>query len=124
MSNRIGLAVLLILWSTVAGARHSSGILDPRRATPGIEIELVPSVPDSNADQAKYRLRTRGLPRGVTFEIWTKDFGQQFVTVLSGFRLNEADDPVSTDDNGRSRKLADVVLDPEGAYYEDSASNG
>src|SRR4030088_2592608 len=107
---RIGLAALLLLWSAAAAARHGSGVLDRRRATPGIRLELV-ELPSSSGT-AKYRLRAEGVPRGTTFDVWTKDFGQQFTEAFSGFRMDEAGVLVSIDGSGRSRRLEDIALDP------------
>lgn len=106
------MAAFLLLWSAAVAARHSSGIIDPRRATPGIRIELVELRPGANPGAKTYRLRTEGVPRDVTFEVWTKDFGQQFTQAFSGFRMDEAGGLVSVDDSGRSRRIEDIVLDP------------
>lgn len=112
MAWRIGWVVLLSLWSAVVLARHGSASLDPSRATPGIRLELVelPSIVSSGAK--KYRLRVEGLPRDVTYDIWTRDFGQQFKQVLSGFRLNRAGDLMSTDDSGQTQRFGEITFDP------------
>lgn len=112
MSWRITLFALIAVWSALVAARHGSTSLDPTRATPGIRLELVemPSVAPSGAK--KYRLRVEGLPRDATYDVWTRDFGQQFRQVLSGFRLNKAGDLVSTDGPGQTQRFADITLDP------------
>jgi len=112
MTWRVGLVALLVLWSAAVAARHSSGVVDPRRATPGILLELVELPSGASPGAKQYRLRAEGVPRGVTFEVWTKDFGQPFKESFSGFRLNEAGDLVSTDGPGRPRRLADITLEP------------
>jgi hypothetical protein len=110
MDWRTGLVALLLLWSAVAAARHGSGVLEPRRATPGIRLELVelPSSPGTT----KYRMRAQGVPRDVTFDVWTKDFGQPFVETLAGFRMDDTGMLASVDASRRPRRLEDVVLDP------------
>ncbi len=110
MAWRIGLAAFLLLWSAAAAARHGSGVLEPRRATPGIRLELVelPSSPGTT----KYRLRAEGVPRGVTFGIWTKDFGQPFTEVFSGFRIDEVGVLASVDTFGRAGRLEAIAFDP------------
>src|SRR6266849_740732 len=110
MDWRIGLVALLLLWSAAAAARHGSGVLEPRRATPGIRLELL-ELPSSQG-AAKYRLRVEGAPRGVMFDVWTKDFGQPFAEVFSGFRMDETGALVSVDGSGRPRRLEDIALDP------------
>ena len=112
MNWRIGLATLLLLWSAAVAARHGSGVLDPRRATPGIRLELVELPSSAAAGTTKYRLRAQGVPRGVTFGVWTKDFGQQFTQEFSGIRIDEAGALVSDDGSGQARRLEDIELDP------------
>lgn len=104
--------LLLLLWSTAVAARHGSASLDPSRATPGIRLELVelPSLAPRGAK--KYSLRVEGLPRDVTYDIWTRDHGQQFKQVLSGFRSNRKGDLVSTDDSGRTQRFEEITLEP------------
>ena len=112
MNWRIGLAAFLLLWSAAVFARHSSGLLDPRGATPGIHLELVELPSSSAKGNAKYRLRAEGVPHGVTFGVWTKDFAQQFAQVFSGIRMDEAGVLVSVDRAGQVRRLEDIALDP------------
>jgi hypothetical protein len=112
MAWRIGLVALLLVWSAAVAARHGSGILEPRRATPGIRIDLVELPAIASPGTTKYRLRAEGVPRGVTFAVWTKDFGQQFTEVFSGFRMDEAGMLVSVDGSGRPKRIEDIALDP------------
>jgi hypothetical protein len=112
MKWQIGLAALLLLWSGAAAARHGSGFLEPRRATPGIQLELIEESPEAPGGVRKYRLRAEGVPRDLKFGIWTKDFGQQFTEAYSGFQVDAAGELVSVDDTGQSRRLRDVSLDP------------
>ncbi len=111
------LVALLVLWSASATGRHGSGVLDPRRATPGIRLELVELPSNATAGGTKFHLQVAGVPRGVSFGVWTKDFGQPFTEMLSGFRMNEAGALVSTDDSGKLRRLEDIVFDP-GPYHK------
>ena len=112
MRWRLSLVAFLILWSAAVAARHGSGILDPRRATPGIRIELEELPQGASRGTKKYRLRAEGVPRDVVYEVWTKDFGQQFARAFSGFRLDETGELVTADDPAKPRRLGDIVLDP------------
>jgi hypothetical protein len=112
MNWRIGLATLLLLWVASANARHGSGFLEPRRATPGIKLELVELPPSRPSGTKKYFLRVEGAPRGVTFGVWTKDFGQQFAETFGGFQMDESGALVSTSDAGERNRLEDIVLGP------------
>jgi hypothetical protein len=71
---RIGLALSLLLWASPAST-HEPVLLDVRRATRGLGLELMElPVTTTPASTARYRLRVSGLPRGVMFGVWAKDF--------------------------------------------------
>lgn len=112
MRWRIGLAALLLVWAASVNARHGSGFLEPRRATPGIKLELVELPPTRPAGSKKYFLRVEGTPRGVTFGVWTKDFGQQFAEAFGGFQTDDSGALVTTSDAGQRHRLEDIVLGP------------
>jgi hypothetical protein len=86
MAWRVALAALALAWSGAADARHSSSTLDPRRATPGVSLELVESARSASGDAVKYRLRVKGLPEGHAFGVWTKGFGRDFTEVVPALR--------------------------------------
>jgi len=108
----VGMIGLLVFWSVTSPARHGSGVLEPRRATPGINVELVKMPSSASPGGARYRLRADGVPPGIIFEVWTKDFGQPFALAFSGFRMGESGTLVSLDKSGQSRRLEDLALDP------------
>jgi hypothetical protein len=117
--SRVGLAVFLLLASTTCAGAHDPVILDPLRATPGIRLELVevPEAPASASTSRRYRLVTAGVPSGVTFGVWTRDFTHGFHEVISGFRTDDSGTLVSVQDgDGRPRGLTEIVLDP-GPYF-------
>ena len=130
MNWPIGLALVFLLCATLALA-HEPILLDARRATPGLYLELI-ELPSSSirVSTPRYRLRVSGLPRGVVFGVWTKDFGHSFHGVATGFRMDESGVMVSSElesvgwvwrwlrwiVSGRLRRLDDLVLDP-GPYY-------
>jgi hypothetical protein len=108
------LALLLVLGAPSPGAaRHGGGVLlDARRASPGIQIELV-EIPASQASTpVRYRLHATGIPRDVTFNVWTKEFGAAFQQILTGFRLDETGVLVGPDGSGRRQQLDRVTLEP------------
>jgi hypothetical protein len=103
-------------------ARHGGEILlDARRATPGIHLELVeiPSAQPSPTSP-RYRLRVQGLPAEVTFGIWTKAFGSSFRELVDGFRADETGALVRVGDDGGPVRLDEVVLEP-GPYAPGAA---
>ena len=85
----IGLASLLLLWASQAIA-HELTLLDDRRPTSGLRLELteLPSTTTPASTTARYRLRAFGLPRGVVFGVWTKEFGHAFHEVATGFQVD------------------------------------
>ena len=122
MARRIiVLALLLVLGAPPAvPARHGAVLLDARRATPGIQLQLV-EVPATQASAAlRYQLQATGIPQDVTFGVWTKDFGASFQQVLAGFRMDEAGTPVTLDRGGRPQRLDRVMLAP-GPYPKGAA---
>ena len=84
MAWRFTLAALALACSAAADARHSSTTLDPRRATPGLSLELVEA--ERGADAVKYRLRVKGLPEGPSYAVWTRHFGRDFSEVVPELR--------------------------------------
>jgi hypothetical protein len=93
MAWRFFLSVLVVVWATNADARHSSTTLDPRRATPGVNLELVEAGRRANGDTVKYRLRVKGLPSGHSFGVWTKSFGRDFTEVVTELGVHVELDP-------------------------------
>ncbi len=118
-----GLALLVLLCVTPVAARHGAVLLDARRATPGVRLELV-ELPSSGprAATARYQLHAEGLPRGVTLGVWAKDFGHGFQEVLSGVRVDAAGRLVSPDGAGRLQPLDGTAFGPgpypRGAVWE------
>ena len=120
MLARIALAALLVASASAAFARHSSAVLDPRRATPGIRVELVELPRSAPEFKARYRLRAEGVPRGVGFGIWIKRFASDFQETLPGFSTDSAGALVSGDGKGGTQRIEDVVLEP-GPYLKGAA---
>jgi hypothetical protein len=121
LARSLGLAGALLMWAAPAAARHGDVVIDARRATPGLHLAVTERPGATAASTAPtYRLSASGVPRGVLFGIWTKDFGQLFQQVASGFRLNEAGVLEMMDDEGRPRRLDELVLDP-GSYPRGAA---
>jgi hypothetical protein len=107
------LALGLCAYAAPVAARHGGVVIDARRATPGIKLTLVEKA--STGTRTTYGLATAGVPRGVLFGVWTKDFGQSFQQVTSGYRVNEAGVLEALDDAGRPHPIEELVLDP-GSY--------
>jgi len=120
MAWRLALAALALAWSAATYSRHSNAVLDPKRATPGVSLDLVEVPRDAAGEAAKYRLRVTGLPAGAAFGIWTKSFGRDFEEVFSGLRLDASGVPAVADRRGGAQRLEDVELDP-GPYPRGAA---
>jgi hypothetical protein len=127
----MGLASLLLLWVSQA-MTHELTLLDNRRPTPGLHIELteLPLTTTPASATPRYRLYTFGFPRGVVFDVWTRDFGHSFHEIASGFQMDDSGVMVSHKSdgaswvrrwwrwlvNGRPRRLDEMALAP-GPYY-------
>lgn len=118
MAWRLALVALALAWTAAAYARHSNAVLDPRRATPGVSLDLV-EVPRAAAEgaAAKYRLRVTGLPPSKAFGIWTKSLGGDFEEIVSGLRPDASGALAVA---GGAQRLADMELDP-GPYPRGAA---
>ena len=119
VARGLALALLLLMGAVPVAARHGVDGFDARHPTPGIQLTLVERTAPGTTG---YRLTTAGVPRGVLFNIWAKEFGGPFRPVASGFRVNEAGILETVDEAGQPRRLDDVVLDPgdypRGAAWE------
>ena len=120
MTWQSAVVALALAWSAAADARHSNAVLDPRRATLGVTLELV-ELPRSAADEpAKYRLRVAGLPANTAFGIWTRSIGRDFVEIVSGLRPDATGMLVVTDGAGAKQRLEDIEVEP-GPYPRGAA---
>jgi hypothetical protein len=99
----MGLVSLLLLWASQAMA-HEMALLDGRRPTPGLRLELteLPSTTTPSSATPRYRLHAFGLPRGVVFGVWTRDFGHSFHEVATGFQMDGSGVMVSNELDGAS----------------------
>ena len=88
MAWRIALAALLLGWSAASYARHSFAVLDPRRASPGLSLQLAEVPSGGNGNGVRYALRAAGFPQSVTFGVWTRDFGRDFQELMSGIQFD------------------------------------
>jgi hypothetical protein len=128
---RIGLGLFLLLCTSLATA-HEPVLLDARYATPGLHLELteLPSTTTPASTTARYRLRASGLPRGVVFGVWAKDFGHSFHEVAVGFRIDASGALVSSEldgagwlwrwwhwiVSGQPRRLDEMAFEPGPSY--------
>ena len=116
---RIRLTSFFFLYASLAIA-HEPVLLDARRATPGLRLDLIelPAITTTDFATTRYRMRVSGLPRGVVFGVWTKDFGHSFHEVATGFQMDASGVMVSSDLDGagRPRQLDEMVLDPGPSY--------
>jgi len=122
MIRRAFVLALPLLLSAPAAvpARHGGVVLDARRATPGIELRLEEMAAVQASPRVRYQLHVTGVPRNLTFAIWTKDFGASFQQVHEGFRTDERGTLVAVDSKGQPRRLDELVLEP-GPYPQGAA---
>ena len=117
MAWRIALAALLLGWSAASYARHSFAVLDPRRASPGLSLQLAEVPSGGNGNGVRYALRAAGFPQSVTFGVWTRDFGRDFQELMSGIQFDAKGVPSGTD----LAKGADGIEVDSGPYPKGAA---
>ncbi len=112
-----------VLLATASAVAHEPILLDSRRATPGLLLELT-ELTDPSDNRPRYRLRASGLPPGTVFGVWTKDFGHTFHEVAAGFRLEPSGRLLAVDQDASGRRQWLDEMDflpgpyPPGAIWE------
>lgn len=125
------LVALLLLGASQAVA-HELTLLDNRRPTPGLRLELteLPATTAPASATVKYRLRAFGLPHDVVFSVWARDFGHSFHEVATGFQMDASGVMVSNKLDGahciqcwwhrlvkgQPRRLDEMAFDPGPNY--------
>jgi hypothetical protein len=126
MLLRLGLILSILLCATPAGAGHDADI-DVRRATPGLRLELDELPPTAAQTTKRYRLHAYNYPRGVVFGVFTRNFGEPFEEIASGFQVNEGGKLVSSGVL-HSRRLEEMPFAPgpypRGAAWEVALVSG
>src|SRR5712691_5256212 len=120
MAWRIAIAAFLLAWVTEVPARHSSSVLNPRKASPGLRLQLVEVPATASGGAIRYSLRTQGFPPGVIFGVLTKDFGRDFQETISGIRFDPSGAATTTEGSGLRRELDRIEIDP-GPYPRGAA---
>src|SRR5262245_51701821 len=98
-------ALLLLGLPTSAAARHGAVLIDGRRATPGVRLELVEVPAVASRGPLRYELHASGVPANVVFSIWTKEFGGAFQETLRRFRLDGTGTLVGLDQAGNLQPI-------------------
>lgn len=116
MRGHIGLTVVFLLClSAVSVCAHDPLKLDARRAAPGdIQLALIELPRTTVPATVRYRLQAIGVPRGVIFGIFAKDFAHTFHEVASGLQVDESGNIVASElsGDGRLQRLDEIVLEP------------
>src|SRR5262245_52969560 len=108
---RTGSALFFLLCASVASA-HDPFVLDARRAAPGgIQLELIELPRAAAPAPIQYRLQAVGMPQGVIFRVFTKDFAHSFHEVAAGLQMDESGNMVSSEPSGtgQPRRLDEIV---------------
>ena len=123
MFRYIGIVLSFLLYASATSA-HEPIQLDARRATASIRLELSEVPPSTTPATVRYRLQAAGLPPGVNFGVWAKDFGHSFHEVASGFQVDASGNLVSSEPGkaGWPRRLDEMTFEPgpypRGAVWE------
>jgi hypothetical protein len=119
MLRSLGFAFVVLL--TVAPVfAHDEEVLDPHNATPGVRLELIELPRPKISAAVTYRLRVTGVSRGITFNVWTQDFGAAFHLVGSGLRLDQSGNVVSSSRVKAGQPHSPITIGP-GPYPQGAA---
>ncbi len=110
---RVGLGCCVLLVAGRAGA-HNPSLLDPSRPNHDIKLALV-EVERADPKSPRYRLVAEGVPRGVTFNLWTREFADGYHELESGFRVDDTGKLAARSGEG-VRYLDQIVFEP-GPYF-------
>jgi hypothetical protein len=121
--RHVGLG-LFVLFCTVPALAHQPILLDARRATPGLRLEMQQLRQTKDSAQPRYQLRAFGFPKGVKLLLWSKEFDHSFHQLASVFQVDKLGNVMASNSNrgGRSRPLDEMSFGPgtypRGALWE------
>jgi hypothetical protein len=121
--RHVGLGLFVLLCAVPALA-HRPILLDARRATPGLRLELHEFPEKAVSGDASYRLQAFGFPKGVKLLLWSKEFDHSFHQLSSVFQVDRSGSVMEAIAGGakRRRKLDEMTFGPgpypRGALWE------
>jgi hypothetical protein len=121
--TRSGLSLVLLIFALPAFA-HEPNLLDARRATPGLRLEMHPLPQTANGPDPRYRLQAFGFPKGIKLLLWSKEFDHSIHQLSSVFQVDKSGNVIASNSGrgGRPRRLEEMSFDrgpyPRGARWE------
>jgi len=94
----------------VAVSAHQPILLDARRATPGIRLEMQQT---KDSAEPRYQLQAFGFPKGVKLLLWSKEFDHSFHQMALVFQIDKSGNVVSNNP-GNARQLKRLDESPFG----------
>jgi hypothetical protein len=114
--RRFAFCISFLLTASIASA-HEPKLLDARRATPGLRLEMRALSDSMTAPDAKYHLQAYGFPIGVKLLVWAKEFDHRVYQLASLFQIDKSGNIVESKSSTgvRPRKLDEMTFGP-GSY--------
>jgi hypothetical protein len=123
--RRLGFGFFLLVAGGGQAFAHDRIVLNARRATPGLRLEMHSLPQTATATDARYRLQAVGLPKDVKFLLWAKEFDHSVhQLVASVFQVDKFGNVMASNSGGggRPRRLDEMVFGPgpypPGALWE------
>jgi hypothetical protein len=121
----LGFVFFLLIAGAGQAYAHDRIVLNARRATPGIRLEMYPLTETATATDVRYWLQAAGLPKGVKFLLWAKEFDHSVhQLVASVFQIDRFGNVMASNSSGggRPRRLDQMSFGPgrypAGALWE------
>jgi hypothetical protein len=119
----LAIGLLIPLCASTALA-HAPMLLDARRATPGLRLEMRELHQATQFGDAKYRLQATGFPKATKLLLWSKEFDHSIHQIASVFQVDKSGNVVSNNPGGarKPRRLDEMTFGPgpypRGALWE------
>jgi hypothetical protein len=114
--RRLVVCIFSLLTAGIASA-HEPKLLDARRATPGLRLEILAVDESMASPEAKYRLQAYGFPKGVKVLVWAREFDHTIHQLASLFEIDKSGNIVESKSSSvvRPQKLDEMTFGP-GSY--------
>lgn len=108
--------MLVALHGSPASA-HQPILLDARRATPGLRLEMHELPQTRELAEVRYRLQAVGFPKGAKFLLWSKEFDHSVHQLASVFQVDRSGNMMASGAGkaNRLQRLDEMTFGP-GAY--------
>jgi|KBSSwiStaDraftv2_1062776.scaffolds.fasta_scaffold182751_3 hypothetical protein len=105
MSRSCTLGFLLLVLGVGQIWAHERIVLDDRRSTPGLRLEMHELPQTASAPEARYRLEAFGFPSGTRLLLLTREFDHSSRQLASGLRVDRSGRVMVSSSGGKGRPI-------------------